>query len=235
MTLAARAEGASLHDWRSKGWALLPGFLDVAELAELRREADRLWADRSLFEARGAVPNSPTRQDRLDPVIDVSPCFAALAADSRVIGAMSEFLGGPAQLFKDKFIAKPAGTGGYATHQDGAYWQGLGLDLSRMLSAFFFLDDSPAERGTVECAPGHHHGLLTEPGVIADPDDSLLGEFETVDVRAGDVLLVHALTPHRSGPNRSEHMRRAIVLSYAVDDRPDLYRFYRQGKQAANY
>lgn len=221
----------SAQDLKAKGWALLAGFLTPNELADLRREADRLWADPALFDTRGAVPNSAKRNDRLDPVIDVSPPFATLANGARVLGAMSAVLGGRARLFKDKLIVKPPDTGGYGTHQDGAYWQGLGIDMSRFLSAFFFLDDSPAEKGTVECAPGYHHALLTEPDVICDPDDSLLGEFDTIDARAGDVLLIHALAPHRSGPNRSNEKRRALILTYGVDPRPDLYDIYQRARR----
>ena len=176
---------------------------------------------------------SATRNDRLDPVIDLSPPFAALANHPRVLGAMSTILDGPAQLFKDKFIVKPPGTGGYATHQDAAYWQGLGIDFSRFLSAFFFLDDSPVKKGTIECAPGRHKELLTPPNVICDPDDSLLGEFDTIDAKAGDVLLVHSLAPHRSGPNRSNEMRRALVFTYGVDARPNLYDIYQKGRQGS--
>jgi phytanoyl-CoA dioxygenase PhyH len=228
---ANKVETSARDEFEAKGWAHLPNFVGADELAGLRDEADRLWADQALFASRGAVPNSPTRSDRLDPVIDVSPPFAAFASDERVLGAMSAILGGPARLFKDKFIVKPPGTGGYGTHQDGAYWQGLGIDMARFLSAFFFLDDSPAEKGTIECAPNLHRTLLTEQNVIADPDDRLLGEFDTINATAGDVLVVHALAPHRSGPNRSNEMRRALVLTYGVDPRPDLYAVYKQFQQ----
>ncbi len=49
-----------------------------------------------------------------------------------------------------------------------------------------------------------------------------------IEARAGDVLLIHSLTPHRSGPNVSDRMRRTLLFSYGVDDRPDLYDLYYQ-------
>jgi ectoine hydroxylase len=231
MNLAAKVDRMPSDDWDANGWALIGGFLSPGEVEALRQEADRLCADQALFDARGAVPNSATRSDRLDPVIDVSQPFAALARDRRLHAMVSSALGGEAQLLKDKFIAKPPGAIGYATHQDGAYWPGLGADLNRFLTAIIFLDDSTAENGAIECAPGHHRELLTDPDKVADPDETVLGPFTTFAAKSGDLLLVHALTPHRSGSNRSDGMRRTLLFTYGVDPRPDLYGLYKQLRQ----
>jgi hypothetical protein len=231
MSVAARVDPPAGSDWESKGWTLVTGFLDANEVELLRREAERLWADPSLFGVRGAVPNSATRSDRLDPVVDLSPPFAALAHDPQLMAEVDKVLGGRAQLMKDKFIAKPPGAAGYATHQDGAYWPGMGFDTSRFLTAIIFLDDATAENGAIECAAGYHDDLLTDPDIVADPDERQFGEFETIETRAGDLLLLHALTPHRSGPNRSSGMRRALLYTYGVDPRPDLYALYKQFQQ----
>jgi len=228
MNLAANIGVEPGGNWDRDGWALVSGFLGASEVAELRREADRLCENEALFGARGAVPNSATRSDRLDPVIDLSEPFAALARDRRLRSLVDDVLGGEAQLLKDKFIAKPPGAIGYATHQDGAYWPGLGFDLHRFLTAVIFLDDSPADRGAIECASGHHRALLTDPDTIADPDDAALGPFAMIEAKMGDLALLHALTPHRSGPNRSGEMRRTLLFTYGVDPRPDLYALYKQ-------
>lgn len=226
--MARPCDGAA--DWARDGWAMIAGFLSEDELASLRLEADRLWARQDLFAERGAVLNSPTRSDRLDPVIDLSMLFSALAHDARLVALTSEVLGGKAQLVKDKFIAKPPGTAGYEAHQDGAYWPGMAFDIHRFLTAILFLDDSPAERGAIECVPGHHTRLLTE--AVADVDEGTLGPFRAIEATAGDLLLLHALTPHRSGPNRSTATRRTLMFTYGVDPRPDLYDIYRQAGRA---
>lgn len=230
MNLAMRAGSAG--NWDNDGWALIPSFLGAGELGALQDEADRLWADQSLFGSRGRVPNSATRSDRLDPVIDVSLPFREFAQDARLIAAVEAVLGGEARLMKDKFIAKPPGAPGYAVHQDGAYWPGMGLRVERFVTAVLFLDDSSAEKGTIECAAGFHRSLLTEPGKVADPDESRLGEFTRIEAKAGDLLLLHSLTPHRSGPNRGIGMRRALLLTYGIDPRPDLYDIYQQYRRA---
>jgi len=154
-----------------------------------------------------------------------------LARDPRLLAEVEGVLGGEVQLMKDKFIAKPPGAGGYGTHQDGAYWPGMGFDTSRFLTAVIFLDDATSENGAIECAAGYHERLLTDPGVVADADEGQLGEFTTIEARVGDLLLLHALTPHRSSANRSRGMRRALLFTYGVDSRPDLYAVYKQFQQ----
>ena len=232
MNDAARVDAAPRDDWESNGWALIPGFLGQEEIVALRAESDRLCGATSLFEARGAVPNSTARSDRLDPVVDVSPPFADLARDDRLVGLLRKILGGEPQLMKDKFIAKPPGAVGYAAHQDAAYWPGLGVDADRFLTAVIFLDDSTAEKGAIECASGVHRKLLTDPSSIADPDEATLGAFTMIEAEAGDLLLLHSLTPHRSGTNRSQGMRRALLFTYGVDPRSDLYAIYKQLQEA---
>jgi ectoine hydroxylase-related dioxygenase (phytanoyl-CoA dioxygenase family) len=232
MNVAARIEAGPGADWTANGWCLVSGFVDPATLTSLRAEAERLFYDKALFDQRGAVPNSNTRSDRLDPVIDVSTAFAALAQDARLLGIVGNALGGDPQLMKDKFIAKPPGASGYATHQDAAYWPGLGVDASRFLTAIIFLDDATAKKGAIECVSGLHGQLLTDPDEIADPDEAALGDFTMIEAKAGDMLLLHSLTPHRSGRNRSGEMRRALLFTYGVDPRPDLYAVYKQLQEA---
>lgn len=232
MNAEARIEPMSIDHWQSHGWMTVPGFLGPDELDLLRNEANRLLQEKRHFDMRGGVPFSPTRSDRLDPVIDLSPSFAALAADPRVTGLAATVLGGQPQLMKDKFIAKPPGAPGYGAHQDAAYWPGLSVDPSRFLTAIIFLDDATAEKGAIECVSGLHGQLLTDPDEIADPDEAALGDFTMIEAKAGDLLLLHSLTPHRSGSNRMDEMRRALLFTYGVDPRPDLYGIYKQLQEA---
>lgn len=218
-------------DWREDGWALFADFIGTDRITGLLAEADRLLAMPELFAERGAVANSQRRSDRLDPAIDLSPAFAAIARDRRLLALASELLGGEAQLFKDKFIAKPPGAIGYTAHQDGAYWPGMGLDPGRFLTAALFLDDAGKDNGAIECASGQHRQLLTDPDAIADPDEAAIGGFTTVEAAAGDLLMIHALTPHRSATNRSQRLRRALLFTYGVDPRPGLYAAYQQHRR----
>ena len=66
MNVEVRIDGEARGNWESRGWALIPGFLGPDEIASLRREADRLLQRQDLFDERGTVPFSPTRDDRLE-------------------------------------------------------------------------------------------------------------------------------------------------------------------------
>jgi hypothetical protein len=227
MIAAARLGTRGQREWRSRGWTLVPGFLGEGRLAALRGECDRLKQQPALFEQRGAVPFSLRRTDRLDPVIDVSPEFRSLAHDPDLLLLIGEAIGGPLQLFKDKYIAKPPGTNGYGLHVDGAYWLGMDLDLDRFASAMIFIDDSTLDKGVVECANGWHAlGVAGEP--VTDPLEGSAGVLVQVEATAGDVLLLHARTPHRSNGNHSAEPRRVLLFTYGVDARPGLYDRYQQ-------
>lgn len=75
-----------VQEYLARGYALVPGVLTPDEVAELRIETDRLLADYGGPEGdRGGVVKSGAREDRLDPIIDLSPRIAALARDPRVL------------------------------------------------------------------------------------------------------------------------------------------------------
>lgn len=67
---------------------------------------------------RGSIRTGAERHDRVDPVLDISAIFAALAADARLLRLGAEILSDEAQLLKVKLILKPPGAIGYGVHQD---------------------------------------------------------------------------------------------------------------------
>jgi len=56
--------------------------------------------------------------------------------------------------------------------------------------------------------------------------------WQPVEVRAGQTLWFHSLTPHRSGPNTSAFDRRAIYPTYNVASAGDLRDEYYRAKLA---
>ena len=230
MTTIAHLNQRQHREWTARAWTLVPGFLGEAQLARLRDQCERMMAQPILFAQRGAVPASPRRSDRLDPAIDVAPEFRALAHDPRLQALVGEAIGGDVQLLKDKYIAKPPGTDGYGLHIDGDYWRGLDLDLDRFASAMVFIDDATPDNGAVECADGWLP-LAAADAPISDPAETSVGRLTRVEARAGDLLLLHARTPHRSGKNRSAEARRVLLFSYGVDARPGLYELYQQHRR----
>lgn len=220
---------------RDNGWGVLPGFLGDALLRSARTEAERLLQCPRLFSkrsARGGVVASKRRSDRVEPVLDLSPFFAELARNEALAEAARALLGPTAQLMKDKLIVKPPGAGGYALHQDAAYWQQLGLPLDAFVTLVICLDPMTRDNGCIEMASGANWSLLTAEGVIDDPQDDDVDEFTDAVAAAGDLIAIGALTPHRSGRNETNRSRRALFLSFAADPKPGLYDRYADFRSA---
>ncbi len=230
---AATSAELSARYWR-EGYVLVPGLFEPEEVESWRRECTRLWAlldletDSARIQWRGHAAQGQIR-DRIDPVVDISPVFAALAADPRLVGAARDVLRAEPALMKAKLIAKRSGTAGYGMHQDFPYWAPLGVPADDLLTVQVGIDASTRDNGAVEVFGRLHHRTLEAPeGHPLDVDETRidLSRGEVVELAAGDLLFFHSLTPHRSGPNQTGGSRRALFLSYATESHGDVYGQY---------
>jgi 2-aminoethylphosphonate dioxygenase len=223
-----------LEDYRRDGYVIARQLFDRGESRAWVAECDRLWAsvpaDRSnpRVQWRASVGGGEIA-DRIDPVLDVSPVFQALAEDARLLAAAAAFLAGPAIPFKAKLITKRPGTCGYGLHQDYPYWELLGLPADEYLNALVPFDRFDAASGTPELFPGLHGEHAPAPaGAPLDTDESVVEGRRGVllELEPGDVAFFHSLTPHRSGPNRGDHPRRGLFLTYVPSRYPGLLERY---------
>jgi 2-aminoethylphosphonate dioxygenase len=231
----ARTVGEELATryWRD-GYVTVRSRFAPDEVAGWRAECDRLWGivdrdpDTPRVQWRGHAREGQIR-DRIDPVVDISPLFAALAADPRVVSPVRDVLRAEPALMKAKLITKRPGTTGYAMHQDFPYWAPLGIPADDLLTLQLSIDPSRADNGAVELFARLHHGRLeARPGEPLDVDEARmdLSRGEVAELAPGDLLIFHSLTPHRSGPNRSAGPRRALFLTYTTAAHGDVYRRY---------
>jgi len=140
-------------------------------------------------------------------------------ACKRVYGA-----GTAISSFRCMFFNKPARRPGSAIggttlpwHQDR--WRHLTADP--LLTVYSALDDATAETGCVFVVPGshklgvqnpeHHSGFLTDEQVAAACGEEKQAQLE---LRAGDVALLHNWTIHKSGTNSTDNSRRAYSVNY---------------------
>lgn len=211
-----------IEAYRCDGFVIAPGVLTTAEIEALRSESVRLLAELARDPtARHAHWRRHDRlgriADRLDPVRTVSRAFAKIADDERLVATAASAIGEPATLFKDKLITKPPGTHGYGLHRDFAYWADLGIPADVFVTLFVVLDPCGAENGGIELFPARHTGELpADPNDPLDVDPRALEGAASVtpSLNAGDVLVFHGLTPHRSGPNRGAGPRRVYLPTY---------------------
>ena len=120
-------------------------------------------------------------------------------------------------MFRNALLMKPPHVGSSkGMHQDAPYWP---IEPMSECSCWFALDDATAENGCMGVLPGAHkrgalpHKHVTDDYVVEDERYSM-DDLVLAPVKAGGGLFFHALLPHFTAPNSSDHWRRAIALSY---------------------
>jgi 2-aminoethylphosphonate dioxygenase len=213
---------ANRHAYSDDGFLLLPGFFSRPLIDAALADAETLWGRRDLIDARNLrcrfMPHFETGEplfEVLDPVIDLSPGCARLAADPRLLAVLASLYGEEACLFKDKLIFKPPGARGYGLHQDWIAWPNFPRSFLTVLVA---LDPADAASGCTQLFAGaHKQDSLTPPdGSYHELSPEMVASARQVDLdlRAGDVAVFGCFVPHRSDPNRTARFRRQLFLSY---------------------
>jgi ectoine hydroxylase-related dioxygenase (phytanoyl-CoA dioxygenase family) len=221
--LAATEPGAAqTASYHADGFLVVRGVFAADRIAELDAEAVRLLARRDLIDQdnircrwQNDADTGECRFDCFDPVIDLSPVCERIARDPRLLDLIGTLYGEPACLFKDKLIFKSPGTLGYDLHQDYVSWKSF---PTTFLTAIVAIDPADARSGATEVFPGYHRqGCLSAPDGMYHtlPDDAVdRSRGVVLELAPGDVAVFSGYTPHRSAPNRSEHSRRLLYLSY---------------------
>lgn len=124
------------------------------------------------------------------------------------------WIGDAIVLYRAVLMTKSEGGGTVLPwHQDaGSFW---GLDRAPNLQIWTALDDAPADGGCVEVVPGSHDAGLATPlgGMIPEAiAQHRAAEALPLPVRAGEALLIHNLTWHRSGTSLTGRVRRALSV-----------------------
>ena len=238
MTAPRALSPADIDAYRRDGWVIVKEILDPADVSACIEESERLWAHVDVDRADPRIQfrshlDGGEIMDRIDPLLDVSPFYEALAADPRLTAAVSSLLDGTPIPFKAKLITKRPGTAGYGLHQDYPYWEWLGLAADEYVNATIAFDPFDGSNGTLEFFPGLHRERIPAPSESPfDADESFLQGRPSLllELAPGDAVLFHSMVPHRSGPNRGTHSRRGIFLTYFSSRHQGLKERYERGR-----
>ena len=195
-----------------------------------RRRGTPYEVDGNRYVDAGAVtvqlehrPGSPALRV-VEPFRALDPVFDRLVDDARLVEPMRDLVGTErVGLWTDKLNFKPPHEGsGFRWHQDSPYWAHACRHLDQLPNVMLALDDADSANGCLRVVRGsHRHGLL--PG---RQDDGLLDPLFTdprhfdeqaqvaAEMPAGSLVFFSPHTVHGSEPNRSDRMRRAMVLTY---------------------
>lgn len=221
-TLALPRE--QIDAYHETGYLVLREVFDRREIAALDEEAAMLLERGDLIDPNNLrcrfqpqEDGGPCLFETFDPVIDLAPRCAALAADRRITDVLALVYQDEACLFKDKLIFKPPGARGYSLHQDYIAWKNFPRSFITVLAA---IDGADGENGCTVVFPGcHQAGCMTaEDGEFHELPAHLVDESRAapLELAPGDVAFFGCFTPHRSDPNRSNRWRRQLYLSYTA-------------------
>lgn len=129
----------------------------------------------------------------------------------------ADLIGPDVRLYWDQAVYKkfeePAP---FPWHQDNGYTY---LEPQQYLTCWIALTDATERNGCPWVVPGvHRSGTLShrmsERGwqCLDDPSNAV-----PVPARAGSIVVFSSLTPHATGPNRTDGVRKAYIVQYAPD------------------
>ena len=127
-----------------------------------------------------------------------------------------DLIGPDVRLYWDQAVYKKPNPQEFPWHQDNGY---TFIEPQQYLTCWVALTDTDESNGCPWVVPGaHRRGTLahtwTDLGwqCVVDPPDAL-----PVAARAGSIVVFSSLTPHRTGPNLSDSVRKAYIVQYAPD------------------
>jgi phytanoyl-CoA hydroxylase len=128
-----------------------------------------------------------------------------------------DLIGARARLYWDQAVYKhPEPDREFPWHQDNGY---AFVEPQQYLTCWVPLTTATIDNGCPWVAPGWHRGgtlvhRMTPVGLqcFDDPPRAI-----PVEAEPGDVVVFSSLTPHRTGPNRTDTVRKAYICQYAPD------------------
>ena len=205
------------------GYILIPGLFDKEEIGYLRTAMDTDEQIRSHFYDRKDEIGAPTKMALWNHPGDSA--YGLAARSNRVVDTMEDILSGEVFHYHSKLNAKDAYEGGaWEWHQDYGYWYANGCLFPLMASVMIALDDTTKGNGCLQVLKGSHamgrieHGELANGQVGSEEvrTTEATKRLETVyaEMKAGDGLLFHCNTLHRSDQNRSPNRRWTLICCY---------------------
>lgn len=203
-----------------EGFVVVPHVFDPDTVAAVTTEIDRFEAEveevlsqlpdeRISIAEAGAITFTTHLVTRSETLRRFSrhPFFAGVCAD---------LIGPDVNLYWDQAVyKKPQKPRRFPWHQDNGY---AFVEPQQYVTCWVALTDATADDGCPQVARGlHRSGTLAHRFVdplgwecLTDPEDVAVAE-----VPAGGVVVFSSLTPHLTGPNVTDRVRKAYILQYA--------------------
>jgi ectoine hydroxylase-related dioxygenase (phytanoyl-CoA dioxygenase family) len=206
-----------------RGFVVVPDLVDAATIAEVRDELDALEAEVDAFlqtrdDGRFSIAETGAITIAIHAVTR-SARAKALSAHPAIVGLCRDLVGPDVRLYWDQAVYKKTEKPRRVPwHQDNGYTY---VEPQEYLTVWLALTDATEQNGCPEVAPGCHR-LGTLRHRYVDPLGWECLEEGTpsvaAPVRAGGAVVFSSLTPHRTGPNLTDEVRKAYILQYCPSD-----------------
>lgn len=217
-----RPEDVSLYN--TAGYCVLRAALAPKALAALSGEIDPIEAGIKSYtitlDGGGSIAY---RADEMTFAIDLArraPAVGALCRSALFAGLARDLVGPDVRLYWSQAVYKKPEKGRILPwHQDNGY---TFTEPEAYLTCWIALTDATRENGCPWVAPAvHRMGTLAhrmgEDGLEIAGSEAFEAAAVAVEAKAADIVLFSSLTPHRTGPNRSDRVRKALILQFAPD------------------
>jgi len=228
------------HYWR-EGYAIVRGFFDAAEIAEIGAALDQLYAEGAAhgrcFRHGNLFYNVAREQEGSEPLVRMvqwpsyhQPVLNGVRLDTRFADLLEPLIGSDLkQIINQVHWKAPGSLGDFAWHQDSRFRQPA--SAYRNLATSYVqtglaIDPHTTESGCMRIVPRSHlRGELEmdcSKKALGTPmsSDALqavgLSNDDAVDLllEPGDLALWSPYLVHGSGKNVSEHKRRLYINGY---------------------
>lgn len=146
-----------------------------------------------------------------------SELLRSFVTHPRLLGLCADLIGPDVNLYWDQAVYKKTeAPRRFPWHQDNGYTY---IEPQQYLTCWIALTDATVENGCPQVVPGVHRlGTLEHHYVkplgwecFEDPPSDPVA----APVSAGGVVVFSSLTPHLTGPNTTDQVRKAYIVQYA--------------------
>ncbi|MGH0034142.1 MAG: phytanoyl-CoA dioxygenase family protein [Myxococcota bacterium] len=211
-----------VRSYDEQGFFVLESAFDSDTLARAIREIDAFEAaTEAILERAPGGRISIARAGEISFSVHLvmrSEWLRAFCAGEVFRGLVGDLIGPDVRLYWDQAVyKKPGTTAPFPWHQDNGY---TFIEPQQYLTCWVALTDATERNGCPWVAPGMHRR-----GTLAHRESDLGfvcfdGEPEgarPVPARAGDVVVFSSLTPHATGPNLTDSVRKAYIVQFTPD------------------
>ena len=221
VTASPRALNPDQTDaFNNQGFFVIEDLLDSVTMAAVVEEIDAIESqteaalrafedERLMIGEAGAITFSPHLVAR-------SNLLRQVAADPRIASICVDLIGPDVNLYWDQAVyKKPEKPRRFPWHQDNGYTY---VEPQQYLTIWMALSDATIDNGCPWVAPGVHRSGTLAHSYVDPLGFECFERFEAAEpapVPAGGAVVFSSLTPHLTGPNTTDEVRKSYILQYA--------------------